>query len=198
MPESTISVIDLAAQYGVRKQTVFKVLARLGIETVKRPGNSKTNRGQVIAYISGHDAQRFAEEIRSMAVANRSAADEDGPESAMAERGVFYLLQLEPDHDPVRFKVGFATSLPERLRTLKCSAPFTTVLATWPCKNLWEKTAIDCVTQACERLHTEVFRTESIDGVRQRCERFFELMPKDKKDEAEQDPAADAQEAARG
>lgn len=182
MTESAISVIDLAAQYGMRKQTVFKVLARLGIKTVQRPGNSKTNRGQKIAYISGGDAQRFVEEIQSTAAVNRSAADKDGPDTAIAERGVFYLLQLEPAHDPGRFKVGFAASLPERLRSLKCSAPFTTVLATWPCKNLWERTAIDCVTQGCERLHTEVFRTESIEGVRQRCERFFELMPKNYRD----------------
>jgi hypothetical protein len=133
-----------------------------------------------------------------MAVAKRSATDEDGTDAAIAEQGVFYLLQLEPDHDPGRFKVGFATSLPERLRTLKCSAPFIAVLATWPCKNLWEKTAIDCVTQGCERLYTEVFRTDSIDVVRQKCERFFELMPKDKKGLAEQEPAADAQKAARG
>jgi len=181
MTESTISVIDLAAQHGMRKQTVFKVLERLGIEPVKRPGNNRTNRGQIIAYISSDDAQRFAEEIRSMTVANRNAVNEDGLNAAIAEQGVFYLLQLEPSHDPGRFKVGFATSLPERLRTLKCSAPFTKVLATWPCKNLWEKTAIDSVTQGCERLHTEVFRTESIDSVRQKCERFFELMPKDKK-----------------
>lgn len=182
MVESSISVIDLATQYGMRKQTVFKILARLGIETLKRPGNSKTNRGQIIAYISGDDAQRFAEEIRTMAVAGRCAADEDSPNAAIAEQGAFYLLQLEPDHDPGRFKVGFATSLPERLRTLKCSAPFATVIASWPCKNLWEKTAIDCVTQGCERLHTEVFRTTSIDGVRQMCERFFELMPNGKND----------------
>lgn len=166
----------------MRKQAVFKVLARLGIETVKRPGNSKMNRGQLIAYVFNVDAQRFTEQIRSVAAANRSTVEEDGPVAAIAEQGVFYLMQLEPEHDPGRFKVGFATSLPERLRTLRCSAPFTTVLATWPCKNLWEKTAIDCVTQGCERLHTEVFRTESIDGVRQRCERFFELMPRDNKD----------------
>lgn len=44
MSESTNSVIDLAAQHGMRKQTVFMVLARPGIETVKRPGNNKTNR----------------------------------------------------------------------------------------------------------------------------------------------------------
>jgi hypothetical protein len=181
MTESFISVIELTAQHGMKKQNTFKVLKRLGIETVKRPGDSKTNRGQAISYISADDAKRFAEEIRSRA-ANRNAAQENCPDAAITEQGVFYLMQLEPDHDAGRFKVGFATSLPERQRTLKCSAPFIKVVATWPCKNLWEKTAIDCVTQGCERLHTEVFRTESIDGVRQRCDRFFELMPKNKKD----------------
>ena len=30
------------------------------------------------------------------------------------------------------FKVGFAVSLPERLRSLKCSAPFLKVVASWP------------------------------------------------------------------
>jgi len=127
---------DVLHQYGMRKQTVFKVLAGLGINTVKRPGNSKTNRGQVIAYISSDDAQRFAEEIRLIAGGNRNPGDDGGSDIAIAEQGFFYLLQLEPDHDPGRFKVGFAASLPERLRTLKCSAPFIQVLATWPCKNL--------------------------------------------------------------
>jgi hypothetical protein len=43
---------------------------------------------------------------------------------------------------------------------------------------LWEKTAIDCVTEGCKQLHTEVFRTQSIEPVLQRCEQFFSLMPK--------------------
>ena len=99
-------------------------------------------------------------------------------DALLAEQGVFYLLSLEPKSDPGRFKVGFATSLSERLRQLRCSAPFTTVVATWPCKRLWERTAIDSVGEGCERLHTEVFRTTSLEAVRERCDRFFALMPK--------------------
>jgi hypothetical protein len=90
---------------------------------------------------------------------------------------VFYLIQLEPDFDPGRFKIGFAASLPERLRHLRCSAPFAAVLKTWPCRRLWEKTAIDCVSAGCERLHTEVFRTASLDEVVGRCDGFFAIMP---------------------
>jgi hypothetical protein len=91
--------------------------------------------------------------------------------------GVFYLIQLEPEHDPGRFKLGFATNIEERLRSHKTAAPFSKVLKTWPCKLLWEKTAIECASQGCARLHTEVFRTESIDEVQSRCEQFFKLMP---------------------
>jgi hypothetical protein len=91
---------------------------------------------------------------------------------------MFYLLLLEPDHDPGRFKVGFALSVPERLRQLRCSAPFAKVVCAWPCKRLWEKSAIECVAEGCERLHTEVFRTSSLGSVVARCDQFFALMPK--------------------
>jgi hypothetical protein len=94
-----------------------------------------------------------------------------------AEVGVFYLIQLEPEFDPGRFKVGFAAGMSERLRQLRCSAPFATVVRSWPCRRLWEKTAIESVSAGCERLHTEVFRTGSLDEIIERCERFFAVMP---------------------
>ncbi|HWB54643.1 MAG TPA: hypothetical protein VG722_10640, partial [Tepidisphaeraceae bacterium] len=63
------------------------------------------------------------------------------------------------------------------LRHLRCSAPFAKVVRPWPCKLLWEKTAIECVTTGCERLHTEVFRAPEKDKILERCEQFFALMP---------------------
>lgn len=63
MADSTISVIDLATQHGLLKQTVFKVLKRLGIEPTKRPGTN--SRGQVVAYITEKEARMVVEAIRS-------------------------------------------------------------------------------------------------------------------------------------
>ena len=177
MSDDLISVIDLAAHHGFFKQTVFKVLKRLGIEPTKRPGAN--SRGQVIAYITQEEARLVVEEFRARS--SSSSQDQDSssiPEAVLQERGVFYLLSLEPQSDPGRFKVGFAASLPERLRQLRCSAPFAEVVATWPCKRLWERTAIDCVAEGSERIHTEVFRAASVASVREKCERFFALMPK--------------------
>ena len=93
------------------------------------------------------------------------------------EMGVFYLIQLEPDHDPCRFKVGFAVNMPDRLRAHRCAAPFSKVVKKWPCKRLWEKTAIDCITATCARLHTEVYRSQSLDDIIKKADDFFNLMP---------------------
>lgn len=177
MSDDLISIIDLARQTGKRKQGIFKVLRRLGIVPTK--GRSSSNRGQMISYVTSEESQQVVAEI------SRAAVDSSSPEiegassynAELTEQGVFYLLALEPDHDPGRFKVGFAANLSERMRALRCSAPFAKIVRTWPCKRLWEKTAIECVTQGCRRLHTEVFRAGSLESVVDRCQRFSDLMP---------------------
>lgn len=166
-----ISVIDVARKLGKQKQHIFKVMRRLGIETVKE--KSSDARGQKIAYVVPEDFDRIQSYFAGM--------EDDLSESVQSEMGgVFYLIQLEPEHDPGRFKLGFATNIEERLRSHKTAAPFSRLLKTWPCKLLWEKTAIDCATQECDRLHTEVFRSTSIAEVQSRCDQFFALMPNPK------------------
>ncbi|MFO0808875.1 MAG: hypothetical protein U0746_09650 [Gemmataceae bacterium] len=184
-----LSVIDIANHHGFLRATVFKTLKKLGIETKKE--RSSPNGGQAIAYINQEDYQRV---IARLAITTKRESDEedgDGEEQPSVEFGVFYLIRLEPALDPGRFKVGFAASMPERLRQLRCSAPFASVIKTWPCRRLWEKTAIDSVAAGCERLHTEVFRAVSLDEVLARCDKFFAVMPALDNKQAEQDAAAD-------
>jgi hypothetical protein len=174
MPDDLISILDLATDLGRRKQTIFKIVKRLGIEPAKFRGPN--SRGAIISYVTEANARRVVDEINSRKA--HDSSDEGVPTSSETlTPELFYLLLLEPEHDPGRFKVGFALSLPERLRALRCSAPLIQVVKAWPCRALWERTAIQCVAQDCERLHTEVFRTTSIEAVVEKCERFFELMP---------------------
>jgi hypothetical protein len=177
MGDELIAVGDIALEHRKHRQTVFKVLTRLGIETTKQ--RSSSSRGQLVSYITQDDYRRLQAEfllINSRAD-SEDIEEEEAEDFTSAEEGVFYLIQLEPRLDPGRFKVGFASSLPERLRQLRCSAPFAAVLKTWPCRRLWEKTAIDCVSAGCERLHTEIFRSASLDEVSGRCDGFFAIMP---------------------
>ncbi len=172
MDDNLISVRDVAAACRRRKQTVFKVLKRLGIQTTKQRCVSGKN--QLAAYITRDEFQLVQAEL--LATRDEAEPVPDGAEIA-SQQGVFYLLQLEPICDPGRFKVGFATNLPERLRHIRCCSPFATVVRSWPCRALWEKTAIDSVSAGCERLHTEVFRASSLDAVAIKCEEFFAVMP---------------------
>ena len=50
MAEDLISVSDVARRCGKRRQTVFKVLKRLGVEAEKR--RSSERHGQVSSYIN--------------------------------------------------------------------------------------------------------------------------------------------------
>jgi len=170
--------MNAPATNGLLRQTIFKVLKRLGIEPSKSRGGSQ-NRGQMISYITEHNTRFVLEALASSRnFQNEQKGEEtEFPDTTLYDIGVFYLLRLEPEHDPNRFKVGFASNLNERLRQLRCSAPYTQVVKTWPCRRLWEKTAIECVTDGCERLLTEVFRALSLETVEERCAQFFALMP---------------------
>jgi hypothetical protein len=63
MAQELISVLDLASQFGKRKQTIFKVLARLNITTTKQRSTSRG--GQLIAYINAEEAQLVLGELNS-------------------------------------------------------------------------------------------------------------------------------------
>jgi len=175
MNDPVISVIDIARHSNKHKQTVFKVIKRLGIEmTMQRRSDS---RNQMVAYVTEDDSERIAEELAGMRITLSQDSTDEALDFVSAEVGVFYLIQLEPNLDPVRFKVGFASNMTDRLRALRCSAPMAKIVATWRCRRLWEKTAIEAVTFGLERLHTEVFRAVAIEAVRQKCDAFFDVMP---------------------
>ncbi|MEF2230985.1 MAG: hypothetical protein V3571_08655 [Pseudodesulfovibrio sp.] len=168
MEDQLIAVIEAASALGKNKQHLFKIINRLKIDKVHE--KSSDARGQKRAYITLSDYERIKE---NLAVENEVS---NGDESYIVSGGVFYLIQLEPECDPDRFKLGFATNIEERIRSHKTAAPFSTVLKTWPCKLLWEKTAIESVTQGCRQIYTEVFSGD-IEVVRRRCDEFFALMP---------------------
>lgn len=161
-----ISIGEIADIHNRRKESIHKTVKRLGIETFKERRDSA--RGQLVSCITMEDYELLAGHLSR---SQRQAADHITP------HGWFYLVLLEPNHDPGRFKVGFTTDVNERMGKHKTAAPLLKLVQTWPCKPLWEKTAIECVTNGCEKLHTEVFRTCDLNEVIDLTNRFFGLMP---------------------
>lgn len=164
-----ISVRELARSFERSRGHVHKLVKRLRIDIVEQRGNH--TRGQKAHYIRRGDLPKLQDALRP--VDHTKRADQETPYGV----GSFYLISLEPELDPGRFKLGFGTDVSERLRSHRVSAPFARIIKTWPCKNVWEKTAIDCIAQGCDRLRTEVFRTPDVEQVVARADRFFGLMP---------------------
>jgi len=169
MGDDLISVADAAKALGRNKQSIFKIIDRLKIEKVLI--KSEDARGQKAAHISLNDFDILGSYVDG---ASSEAVSLDADSNS---GGYFYVIQLEPELDPNRLKLGFAVSVDDRLRKHKTAAPFSKVLAFWPCKLLWEKTVIDCLTEDSEKVYTEVFRVEDVDGTIRKAEAFFELMP---------------------
>jgi predicted GIY-YIG superfamily endonuclease len=194
--EERVAIVDLADDLKVRKQRIFKILPRLGIRPTQRREQSRGN--QNIATVCATEAAAIRAEIVSSSDPSGTGASAlPGSVSPFYsdDGGFFYVIQLEPDHDPGRFKVGFTMDLDARLQRHRCAAPFAQYLNTWPCKRIWERAAIDRAAEGCERLHTEVFRASSLDHLHARTKAFFAVMPKlavDSGDQQDLDPAGRA------
>ena len=168
-----ISLKEIADDCGVLNGTIHKIVKRLEIPTEKRRDADRGN--QLVTTVSGRDVEKIRDALSAGRRRRGIIGIEDEDEGG---EGYFYLIQLEPDHDKQRYKVGFSTDVVGRLAKHRCSAPFAQCLKSWPCRRTWEKAAIDCASIDCEQLHTEVFRASDINTVITRCDRFFDLMPK--------------------
>jgi hypothetical protein len=167
----------LAEDLKIRPQTLIRKAKKLGIHLNKRREFLRGN--QMVSTVTRAEADVIKEALN---ISRKRKRLDNGQElqavtSDENEIGVFYLIQLEPSHDPGRIKVGFG-DLEERLRKHRCSSPFLQCVKSWPCRRTWERAAIDCITNGYEQLHTEVFRTTSISEALERGDRFFALMPK--------------------
>jgi hypothetical protein len=115
-----IAVAELADELGTYPATIFKIAKRLGIQPVKRRDSARG--GQQIALVTAAEASAIREEFSTGRWAGDQASGDGAPSAA--DEGMFNLIQVEPEHDPGRFKVGFTSDLEGRLRHHRCSAPF--------------------------------------------------------------------------
>lgn len=105
LSQERVAIVDLADDLQVRKQRIFKVLKRLAIQPTQRREPSRNN--QMVATVTPEEAVSIRTEI--LRPQEAGPGDRTGSTAALStdDIGFFYLIQLEPDHDPGRFKVGF-------------------------------------------------------------------------------------------
>lgn len=167
--EQLIPLRLLARELRVDRSHFRRYVTRLGIVPKKRHTADSGTKLVVTVTALEADAIREARRAQGYSI--------DGCEVDLTV-GVFYVVQLVPELDPNRIKLGFAEDVDARLAQHRTAAPTAKVLKTWPCKRSWEFTAIDAIASSgCRLILNEVYDCRDVDRLLARGDQFFSLLP---------------------
>jgi hypothetical protein len=146
-----------------------RYVLRLGITPERRHTHDSGNK--LVVTVTADEADRI-----------RAARRQQGYDLASGEAdetvGVFYVVQLVPELDPNRVKLGFADDADARLAQHRTSAPTAKLVKTWPCKRSWEFTAIDALSTAgCKLILNEVYECRNLAGLVAHGDHLFAMLP---------------------
>lgn len=169
MSDNFVSIKQLAADLGMDRSHARRYVLGLGLKPKKRRTADSGNQ-QTLTLTSEEAA--YVKKKR----------DEEGflgsTKPIEKEVGVFYVIQLVPELDPNRIKLGFAENVSQRLAQHRTSAPTATVLKSWPCKRSWEGTIIDALCAIGGKLIlNEVFEFTDINKMLSHADSLFEMLP---------------------
>ena len=167
MTEEYVSFKQLASELGMDRSHARKYVLKLGVKPASR--RTPDSGGQLTLTASTAEATLI-----------RRTREEQGFDSARtvtAETGFFYVIQLVPDLDPKRVKLGFASNVATRLAEHRTAAPTAKLLKLWPCKRNWERTAIDALAVGGRLILNEVFEFSDVEALIKRGDELFALLP---------------------
>ena len=165
-----ITLKILAKELGLDRSNMRKYVLAKGFSPVKV--RTPESRGQLTLALTKEDAE-LVKETRENEGFNFTS-----PVAASNNDGYFYIIQVAPDLDPFRIKLGFSNDVDARLQAHRTSAPTAKLVSAWPCKRTWEKTVIASITRfGCELIANEVFTCNGVELLIQRAENFFAIMP---------------------
>jgi len=170
MPEKEyVSVKQLAQELGLDPSNTRKYVLSQGFAFLKQ--RTPDSRNQLANVLTKEDA----EAIKAL----REAQGFTGTIVAQGDEGVFYIVQVVPELDPLRVKLGFASDVSARLQAHRTVAPTAALVGFWPCKRTWERAAMDSIARiGCQVIANEVFQCDGLAGLVDRGEAFFALMPR--------------------
>ena len=164
-----MSIKELANRLGMDRSHARRYVLRLGYAFHRR--RTQDSGGQLTLCVSAAEADEIVTRRSDQGFTASTVV-------AVSDVGVFYVIQLVPELDPKRLKLGFAESVDQRLLQHRTAAPTAKVLRAWPCKRSWELTAMDSLTRVdCRLILNEVFECDDPQSLVDRGEAFFSLLP---------------------
>ncbi len=163
---------EIADDIGVSIDTVRRNVKSQKTELKLEPQKQKTSssKGALVACLSSDDAEKLIRFYRTKGTAKSGLNNN-------RNYGFFYLIQLIPEFQPNRIKIGFADDVNKRFREHQTSSPTAKLLGSWPCKRVWDQAVMDSLTRTgCKLVLNEVYEGD-IQGFKDRADEFFRIMP---------------------
>lgn len=169
MSEEFVSLKQLADEFGMDRSNVRKYVLRHEVSPHKRRTPDSGN--QLTLAVSVREAEFIRGKRREEGFLGES-------KPVSKEVGVFYVIRLVPEFDPRRIKMGYADDLSSRLGQHRTAAPTAAVVKSWPCRRSWESTVMNCLEAGgCKLILNEVFECEDVEGLVQKANQLFSLLP---------------------
>ncbi len=160
---------QLADELGMDRSFTRRYVMRQEIVSHKRRGHESQN--QLALAVTVEEAEIIRRKRHADGFLSSS-------KPIVKEVGTFYVVQLVPELDPHRIKLGFAEDLTARLAQHRTAAPTAVVFKFWPCKRSWESTVMDCLSaKNCRLILNEVFECDDLDLLRATGDELFSVLP---------------------
>jgi len=165
-----ISIKNLSEELGMDRSHARKYIIKMGIVPQKRRTLDSGN--QLTLTVTEEEANKIKKNRLELGYNfdNRIVNNENG---------YFYVIQLVPELDPKRIKLGYTNDINDRLNQHKTAAPTAKILKSWQCKRSWESTVMDSLTSNnCKHILNEVFECDDIENLIEHGNKLFLLLPK--------------------
>lgn len=164
-----VSIKQVADELGINKDYALRLVRNRGEQLGIAPQYGKRN----TVYLSRADANTLIADYKP----RRSLSASLNDSASIEGFGYFYIFQLHPKDLPNRMKFGYTDNRDVRKSDHQTIAPTLKLVASWPCKKIWEFAAIASITRnSCEHVGGEVYDGE-VQVFVQRAEAFFAVMP---------------------
>ena len=168
--ENLTYLSSLSREFGTDHSNLRKYVIKKGINYVM--SRDAASRQMAMAFTAEE-----AEKLRSLRM-REGFTKSDVPICINGEIGEFYVVQLIPELDPRRVKLGFANGVLVRLASHRTASPTAVLIKSWDCKRTWERAAMDSSTRiGCKLIANEVYECDSVEQVTNRLDKFFAVMP---------------------
>lgn len=155
-----VALRQVAVELGLDQSQVRERLRERKIRPHKVHANGPD--GPLVVVLTLEEADRL----------RNGAASAAGPST-----GEFYVIQLVPDLDPRRIKVGFSPDAAGHVEYLRAGAPTAVLLKAWPCRPCWAAAAFDCLSGNCRSVRDGVFDCDDLAECVGRGDALFALLP---------------------